>query len=184
MAEELVGAGSTCCAGGGGYSGGSGDSCVTIKHNGLCGDNYLDDTWLGGGGYYQGGVGIDTASLDRQSICLGGIFNQGNWGKRGRLTHNSGSGGIAGKGGTIAKSNNSLVFAFNGNLFTDSSLNPSHDYNDGLNQAPIYIQAGFSIEKYVYDETIYNDGSSDVEVARIFTLIKEKDFNNVPLTRI
>src|SRR5699024_9281881 len=60
-------------------------------------------------------------------------------------SHMSGNGGQAGAGGNIKVSLNSKIYAFNGNLFTDGT-----DYQNGINQCPIYSQTGVKIAKYKY----------------------------------
>lgn len=55
-------------------------------------------------------------------------------------------GGIAGTGGTIRASNNANIYSYNGNLYTDGT-----SYNNGLNQCPIYLQAGIVTAKYTYN---------------------------------
>lgn len=57
--------------------------------------------------------------------------------------HEPGWGGTAGKGGTIKASQKANIYAFNGNLYTDGT-----EYEDGLNQAIIYLQDGKNIAKY------------------------------------
>ena len=55
-------------------------------------------------------------------------------------------GGNAGAGGNIKVSSNSKIYAYNGNLYTDGT-----DYENGLNQCPIYLQAGIVTAKYNYN---------------------------------
>lgn len=134
--QELVevvldGAGGTCCAGGGGYTGGSGDSCDIKSNNGNAGYD-LGNEKLAGGGYLSGANGIDKNSIDRANVMFGGAFNQGSYED---LTHKSGSGGTAGKGGNVKVSDNSKIYAYNGNIYSDGT-----DYENGFNQCPIYLQ--------------------------------------------
>ena len=146
------GAGSTCCAGAGGYTGGTGDYGDESSANGLAGFNGGDGNGQieGGGGYFLGGEGIsDGNNINREIVAYGGFANQG---AHGSLTgippeysHMSGNGGQAGAGGNIKVSLNSKIYAFNGNLFTDGT-----DYQNGINQCPIYSQTGVKIAKYKY----------------------------------
>ena len=139
------GAGGTCCAGAGGYTGGSGDMDESESHNGLSGGKGKNnsETLLGGGGYFEGGEGIDRNGLNRRELAFGGMYNQGYWD---RLRDHSGNGGIAGNGGNIIVSQDVKLYAYNGNLYTDGT-----DYKDGLNQTPIYAQAGIITAKYTYN---------------------------------
>ena len=141
------GAGGTCCAGAGGYTGGSGDMDESQSENGLSGGNGErtegGTTFLGGGGYFEGAEGTDRNGLDRRVLTFGGMHNQGYWEN---LRDHSGNGGIAGTGGTIRVSNNANIYSYNGNLYTDGT-----SYNNGLNQCPIYLQAGIVTAKYTYN---------------------------------
>lgn len=67
------------------------------------------------------------------------------------------TGGIAGKGGNIKVSSNCKVYAFNGNLYTNGT-----NYGDGINQAPIYLQAGCSPARAEVTE-IDNNVSGDAK---------------------
>ena len=145
------GAGSTCCAGAGGYTGGTGDYGDEASSNGLAGFNGGKATLLeAGGGYFLGGEGISNGNnLNRATLVYGGFANQG---AHGSLTgippeysHMSGSGGQAGNGGNVKVSSSARIYAFNGNLFTDGT-----DYQNGINQCPIYSQLGVKVEKYKY----------------------------------
>ena len=71
------------------------------------------------------------------------MYNQGYWDN---LRDRSGNGGNAGAGGNIKVSSNSKIYAYNGNLYTDGT-----DYENGLNQCPIYLQAGIVTAKYNYN---------------------------------
>ena len=153
------GAGSTCCAGAGGYTGGTGDYGDESSANGLAGFNGGDGNGQieGGGGYFLGGEGIsDGNNINREIVAYGGFANQG---AHGSLTgnppeysHMSGNGGQAGAGGNIKVSLNSKIYAFNGNLFTDGT-----DYQNGINQCPIYSQTGVKIAKYKYTNKSKHD---------------------------
>lgn len=58
----------------------------------------------------------------------------------------AGKGGYAGNGGNVKVSSSSQIYAYNGNLYTDGT-----DYENGLNQCPIYLQAGIVTAKYNYN---------------------------------
>ena len=60
-------------------------------------------------------------------------------------SHVSGSGGSAGQGGIIFCSEKAKIYDFNGNLYSDGT-----DYQKGINQCPIYAQAGVIVAKYKY----------------------------------
>ena len=139
------GAGGTCCAGAGGYTGGSGDMDETKSENGLSGGKGKNnnETLLGGGGYFEGAEGLDKNGLNRKILTFGGMYNQGYWDN---LRDRSGNGGMAGNGGTVKVSTNAKIYAYNGNLYTDGT-----NYEDGLNQCPIYLQAGIVTAKYTYN---------------------------------
>ncbi|MBO5397841.1 MAG: hypothetical protein J6A36_02775, partial [Clostridia bacterium] len=146
------GAGSTCCAGAGGYTGGTGDSGEVEMNNGLAGHNGGSGGRQieGGGGYFLGGEGISQQnSLNRATLVYGGFANQGAHGSQTGIppeySHMSGNGGIAGQGGNIVCSEISKIYAFNGNLYSDGT-----DYQKGINQCPIYAQAGVIVAKYKY----------------------------------
>ena len=103
---------------------------------------YLNYPW-GGGGYFQGAEGISSNdSINRKIASLGGAYNQGS---RIENNHYSGNGGAAGIGGIIKASNESNIYAFNGNLYTDDT-----NYNNGINQCPIYAQIGIYPAKYIF----------------------------------
>ena len=139
--------GSTCCAGGSGYTAGSASGASQKSVNGLRGKPYarsytdginpdLNSTTYVAGGYFYG-------TLDGNgNLILGGYDAKYN----GTLGHQSGSGGTGGQGGIIKVSDNAKVYAFNGNYFTDNIS--GHEYGNGLNQCPIYLQNGISIAKY------------------------------------
>ena len=60
--------------------------------------------------------------------------------------HRAGDGGVAGRGGNIKVSRNAKIYAFNGNRYTDGT-----SYGSGLNQCPIYLQAGKSPKRQMVD---------------------------------
>lgn len=139
------GAGSSDCGGGGGYSGGTEQSCIYNATNGLAGKNEnIYAQYVAGSGYFIGAVGVSRNGINREKVAFGGLCGQG---VMEDLSHIAGSGGTAGKGGTISKSENSKVYAFNGNLYTDGTA-----YNNGINQCPIYAQLGIVVEKYGYEK--------------------------------
>ena len=165
------GAGSTCCAGAGGYTGGTGDYGDEAASNGLAGFNGGKATLLeAGGGYFLGGEGISNGNnLNRATLVYGGFANQG---AHGSLTgippeysHMSGSGGQAGNGGNVKVSSSAKIYAFNGNLFTDGT-----DYQNGINQCPIYSQLGVKVAKYKYIDKSKTD---------LFTIELEESQKNI-----
>ena len=117
-----------------------------MAKNGLHGTGhsnyYLDvpfaEAYWAGGGYYQGPENYSVNNEKLAEICLGGFGGTAYW--RG---HAAGCGGAGGIGGDVKVSTNSKIFAFNGNLYTDGT-----EYLNGINQAPIYLQAGIKIAKY------------------------------------
>ena len=158
--NKNAGAGGTCCAGADGYTGGSGDMDESKSHNGLSGGKGKnnEETLLGGGGYFEGAEGLDKNGLNRRILTFGGMYNQGYWDN---LRDRSGNGGKAGNGGNVKVSSSSQIYAYNGNLYTDGT-----DYENGLNQCPIYLQAGIVTAKYNY-----NSEYGDPESYKLFELI-------------
>jgi len=168
------GAGATCCTGAGGYTGGASSSYPERTDNGIgggicirCGDMY----W-GGGGYFQGQEGYDLNNIKLQESCLGGMGGTA-W-YRG---HRAGDGGTAGKGGNIKVSNNAEIYAFNGNIYTDGT-----DYQNGINQCPIYLQSGIKTAKYDVESYGTHKYGSDVNkftdkylLSNNITLVKTSD---------
>lgn len=136
--------GSTCCTGGCGYTAGSASGNINHNNNGLKGLPYArgnsdginnsttDQTYVAGG-YFQGTV-YSGEEMVLGGYCCNYAIASG---------HKSGSGGTGGKGGKIDVSENSKIYAFNGNLYSDGTA-----YKDGVNQCPIYLQAGINIAKY------------------------------------
>ena len=155
------GAGSTCCAGAGGYSGGSASGNPYIAQNGNAGGSYervgstgSQSAYKGqytAGGYFEGGEGTSANGINKKTSTFGGFFGTGYLSKG----HESGSGGDAGNGGTIKVSQLANVYAYNGNLYTDGT-----DYENGLNQCPIYAQNGIITPKY---NATYTGGNSGKE---------------------
>lgn len=140
------GAGATCCAGAGGYTGGSGEGNSNHSDNGLAGwiATSYNMHWEGGG-YYQGADGdtSPTTPINLKTQALGGMG-----GVSFSVGHSAGDGGTAGKGGNVkvnntSNTNKATVYAFNGNMYTDST-----GYRNGLNQAVIYLQNGILITRY------------------------------------
>ena len=154
------GAGSTCCTGGGGYSGGSASGNPYIAQNGTSGGGYerLGDNgsmnfYKGqytAGGYFEGGEGISANGINKKTSTFGGFFGTGYYSKG----HESGSGGNGGNGGTVKVSQQANIYAYNGNLYTDGT-----DYENGLNQCPIYAQNGIITAKYNAIYTGANKGT-------------------------
>ncbi len=151
--------GGSCCSGGGGFNGGCGEGEVPFGNsenfsesgdkatqNGI---GYLKETawkysfWAEPAGCYYG-IPYTRYKEDFVPFCLSNEINLtyllgGIGGCGGDTSHRAGCGGIAGSGGLIHSENN-LVFAYNGNRFTDGT-----DYRDGENQALIYAQQGIKI---------------------------------------
>lgn len=158
------GSGASCCAGGGGYSGGSPEYLIYNSANGLPG---YDNTTrkIAGSGYFMGADGYDTTNnIYRHNVVYGGL---GSMGAGTNNSHTSGHGGTAGKGGNIKVSSTAEIFAFNGNLYTDGT-----DYQNGINQCPIYLQASYYPAKYAYS----NSSSS----GNIILVKNEEAKSNVP----
>ena len=131
------GAGATCCTGAGGFSGGSGGSSdeKIYSVNGSFGhvSDRCSQCYWGAGGYFSGPEGNDSEGNTTKTL-LGGMGGLSWW-----VGHRGGDGGIAGKGANVKVSNNAMIYAFNGNRYTDGT-----EYKNGVNQCPIYIQAGCS----------------------------------------
>ena len=86
--------------------------------------------------------------------------------------HMSANGGTAGKGGTILASENSKIYAFNGNLYTDGT-----DYNNGINQCPFYSQAGIKIATYSYYDKS-NSGRFSIKLLENQSTIAVTNYEN------
>ena len=134
------GAGSTCCTGAGGYTGGGASDYPTRAVNGSYGGECIrtGGMYWGGGGYFSGPEGQDLTGINVKD-CFGGMGGTSYY-----IGHRAGDGGTAGSGGNIKVSSNSQIYAYNGNRYTDGT-----DYENGLNQCPIYLQAGISPTRYV-----------------------------------
>ena len=128
-------------AGGGGYTGGSGQPHIARADNGLTAD--LNVEWGTGGAYFMSGK-TTSNRLTYNTETYAYIGGQG------ALANNyntqGGDGGIAGKGGIIKVSSDSRVYAYNGNKYTDGT-----DYNEGENQLEIDCQNGKLRNIYKYD---------------------------------
>lgn len=106
-----------------------------------------------GGGYYEGPDEKDINNEDLKVKCLGG-FGGTSW----KISHRGGNGGTAGKGGNIKISNNSKLYAFNGNKYSDESST-----NNEVDQAAIYLQAGITLNHYkVTALSSYDYSSPDI----------------------
>ena len=103
------------------------------------------------GGYFEGGEGISANGNNKKTSTFGGFFGTGYYSKG----HESGSGGNGGNGGTVKVSQQANIYAYNGNLYTDGT-----DYENGLNQCPIYAQNGIITAKY---NATYTKGNSGTE---------------------
>ena len=153
--------GAGCCAGGGGYTGGTArcqEDGERYNVNGYAGfkvssnSDWYNLNW-NGGGYFEGPSSDfysnttydeDDNIIDNIAMVeiLGGFGNQGS---SDDLSHMTGNGGVAGLGGKIIASENAHVYAYNGNRYTDGT-----SYNNGINQCPIYLQRGIKNAIYVY----------------------------------
>lgn len=150
------GAGATCCAGAGGYSGGAAEGIATPSVNGKQGHYataefpknkgyYME--WQGGG-YYEGiNSTSGDSSFNMSKKLVGGKGGPSYW-----PGHTGGNGGTAGKGGEVNVYKDAKVYAYNGNMYTDGT-----SYNNGENQAVIYLQSGKAKEIY----TTYKNGWYD-----------------------
>ena len=148
------GAGATCCAGAGGYSGGAAEGIATPSVNGMQGAPATAEFPAGysmnwqGGGYYDGPTSeADDSSFDMNKMLIGG-----KGGLSYRPGHTGGNGGQAGEGGQIKVSKSANVYAYNGNMYTDGT-----PYNNGQNQAVIYLQAGVSPARYLHIKNRSNE---------------------------
>lgn len=159
------GAGATCCTGAGGYTGGGASNYATRAVNGSYGGECTrcSGMYWGGGGYFSGPTGRDTSGINVKD-CFGGMGGTSYY-----IGHRAGDGGTAGKGGNVKISSDSQVYAYNGNRYTDGT-----GYNDGLNQCPIYLQAGISPARYV----VASYGTHDIGPHKTYGLT-----NGITLTR-
>ena len=126
----------------------NGLSCVEVPSS---------DSHGTGGSYFGNGLLLDVSKYVKNNFAS--IGGQG--AKARQWNTQGGDGGIAGQGGIINVSKNSIVEAFNGNKFTDGT-----DYKDGENQLEIYAQNGelrdvyrysmhFENKKYIYKDKEY-----------------------------
>ena len=159
------GAGATCCTGAGGYTGGGASNYATRAVNGSYGGECTrcSGMYWGGGGYFSGPTGRDTSGINVKD-CFGGMGGTSYY-----IGHRAGDGGTAGKGGNVKISSDSQVYAYNGNRYTDGT-----GYNDGLNQCPIYLQAGISPARYV----VASYGTHDISPHKTYGLT-----NGITLSR-
>ena len=180
------GAGATCCAGAGGYSGGAAEGKAEPAVNGNQGKYATAEFPSGyymewqGGGYYGG---ITSTSADA-SFNMGKNLIGGKGGPSYYPGHTGGSGGTAGSGGTVTVSKDAKVYAYNGNMYTDGT-----PYNNGENQAVIYLQTGVAIARYNH---IKNQSSAwpsnntyDINVHSnypTYKLVADSEKTNVPLS--
>ena len=127
-------------AGGGGYTGGSGQPYIARADNGLTAD--INSQFGTGGSYFMSGkISSNYLKVPELFAYIGGQGAQASdWNSQG------GDGGIAGKGGIIKVSSNSRIYAYNGNKYTDGT-----DYNEGENQLEIDCQNGKLRNIYKYD---------------------------------
>jgi hypothetical protein len=141
------GAGGSCCSGGGGYSGGTGEeNKVDQGVNGGNGSynshqrsNFFQSTTIGFGYFSASTVDVtDNHSINNALAGVGGLGGTGC-----DSSHIAGNGGTAGSGGIVNASPNAMIYAYNGNRYTDGT-----SYNNGENQCPIYLQNGIVTAKY------------------------------------
>ena len=126
-------------AGGGGYSGGCGQPIIEEAKNGYSCKQPSD--YGTGGSYFDSGVIVNPDIRVKVSFATAG----GQGSKSGGFSTQGGSGGIAGKGGIIKASQNSTIFAFNGNKYSDGT-----NYDEGKNQLEIFAQKGILRDIYRY----------------------------------
>lgn len=128
---------------GGGYTSGIGENGIIGNVNGL-GAMWSDTSLKGepigiGGGYYTiNGRGDSAHGSYIGWFGLGGCWwrIENNAGKAG-LWSTAGSGGTAGQGGIVTFSNNSQIFAFNGNRITNDDYETKYkDYDKDGNEIP------------------------------------------------
>ena len=101
-----------------------------------------------GGGYYEGiNSTSGDSSFNMSKKLVGGKGGPSYW-----PGHTGGNGGTAGKGGEVNVYKDAKVYAYNGNMYTDGT-----SYNNGENQAVIYLQSGKAKEIY----TTYKNGWYD-----------------------
>lgn len=145
---EVGGAGSTCCAGAGGYTAGSASSNPKIAQNGKSGYGYnrekIETKQYMAGGYFEG-PNLTVSNIKMSEFVLGGHPGVA-YAYKG---HEPGTGGAGGSGGNIQVSKDAKVYASNGNLYTDGT---------NVCQCPIYLQTGVKIAQY---ETGYANSTTN-----------------------
>ena len=139
---ELAVAGGSHANGGGGYSGGAGEGLFTYSYNGKGG---VSTSWSAGGGYFSSG-NVGTGSRIDNPSSIGGQGGGACGGMPYDLFDSAGDGGIAGIGGVITYSSDAILYAYNGNKYTDET-----SYNEGKNQLEIFAQNGELREVYKYN---------------------------------
>lgn len=150
------GGGDHAC-GAGGYSGGSGEQDTENSgYNGLGGQIYNVES-CGGGGYFTNGVG--KSYNDKGIGRLGG--QGGKWLRHDQDSYTDlgyyvqakgGDGGIAGKGGIIRYSSNAIIYAYNGNMITNSDYTTeyySYTKDGNITNTKLSIMTKLNGEQFV-----------------------------------
>jgi hypothetical protein len=140
--------------GGGGYTSGVCEQSAygAKEYNGNTCSKQIGPSGDGGSYYYQGYQG------HYSTIQIGShIGGQGGWDLWSEYWYDStgGSGGIAGRGGNIRVSSTAVVYAYNGNKYTDDSEN--------YEATNIYIQNGTPNNIYVLNVSANANLISDLK---------------------
>lgn len=141
---------------GGGYSGGCSQPYFGYGYNGYTSNQESLDFGTGGAYFENGKYNSEANTFTNLSkICY--IGGQGGTKSKAHTT-SGGHGGIAGSGGKVKKSSDAVIYAFNGNQYTDGvaghekpDLDSSSHVINANNQCPIYGQNGIFRDVYVYD---------------------------------
>ena len=133
------GGGGNHCDGAGGYSGGGAQYNVTNGKNGLGGGLKANNNTAstGGGGYFSCGYGRVNTYLN-YAVIGGQGSGSCHWSSGSIETKwwndHAGSGGTAGKGGTVNVSSKAKIYAYNGDMITDGNHESIYAYDKDGNK--------------------------------------------------
>lgn len=171
---ELEVGGADQAAGGGGYTGGSGESASKRQDNGTIIKVAKDNS----GGSYFSEAYFDRATqacCDNPTASIGGQGGQWMW--DGDI---AGDGGMGGRGGTIRVSSEAKIYAYNGNKYTDYDTVESHKFDESTaleNQTEIFAQNG--ILRAIYKWSLYWNQYDDHKAQKFITLFREDVSNEI-----
>lgn len=166
--SELVEVGGDHACSAGGYSCGVGQAPAQAGSNGL---GSIDigpgnSGWGVGGGYYSYGISHSNLKDPYEGwFGLGGCCLE-NW--NGNTWSTAGSGGTAGKGGSIKYSPDATINAYNGNRITDDMFDYSKIYYEYDEDGNLLDGTDGKEKKEARTISFINDASKKIIPARIF----------------